>query len=88
MSTYAIILSQDVDTNSAWKRLEKEWPTSHFKANDRLAFISLNEVLTTASIAEKIGMNSDDRVKGIVLQVGNYYGYESPEIWEWLGINK
>ena len=83
MSVYAIIFSNPND--DSWNIIQDKWP-SHYKANANLVFItSDDQTLTTASIASNVGMNNQNKEMGVVLQVGHYYGYESPELWEWLG---
>ena len=87
MTTYAIILSRNTDKEFVYESVQREWPNSYLIAGEQLVFVSLAEPSTTASIADKVGMNSTNQKKGMVLQVGNYYGYESRELWEWLDKN-
>ena len=83
MSVYAIIYSEP--NKDLLDIIASKWP-SHYKASDNLVFItSDDQTLTTASIASDVGMNNQNKAMGVVLQVGNYYGYESPTLWEWLG---
>ena len=85
MDTYAIYLNDKSD--EAWKKVRKKWVYNHI-LDDRLAFVALEKVTTTADIAEAVGIGvgeGDERLTGIVISMGAYNGFNDMDLWEWLG---
>ena len=83
MTAYAIILNEP--NNAVWERVRANWP-SCFIVSETMALISSPDpTVLTSQIAEAAGMNGNEKVLGVVLQVGNYFGYNSTALWEWLG---
>lgn len=89
MIVYAIILTQDDDTGKAWNRIKEKWPDSHHIVSNQLAFVSVSDGLTTANVSNVVGMNTEDKQLGLVIQISShYFGYERKETWEWLEKNR
>ena len=83
MSIYAININEKND--SVWETVRTTWPR-HYIVSDTLAFIAPPDPTTlTADIAEAVGMNATGRLLGVVIEVGNYFGYSSNALWEWMG---
>ncbi len=84
MSTYAIILSRESSTY-AWDKIKESWESSHYILSDRVAFIvSEDPKITTRKISDTIGMDKNQQINGVVLQVSHFNGYETVDLWEWL----
>ena len=83
MSVYAIILNEPDE--GAWERVSNEWP-KHYFLNDSVAFVAPDDPVSLAGeIGEKVGMNADHSVVGIVIEVGSNNGYNYQTLWEWMG---
>ncbi len=83
MSTYAIILSRE-PSQYVWNKIKEYWESSHYILSDRIAFIvSKDPTITTTKISDMIGMESSQKINGIVLQVSHFNGYEAVDLWEW-----
>ena len=39
---------------------------------------------TSKEFSEEIGIYTNKRIKGTVVQFKNYYGYASKDLWEWV----
>ena len=83
MDTFAIVLNEP--NGNAWKRVKEHWDV-RFIVSETLAFVAdSGPVQLSSSVAEIVGMISDDQILGVVLQVGEYNGFNNKAIWEWLG---
>ena len=83
MTMYAIILNQK--NEAVWELVRATWPR-HYVVSDTLALIAPPDpTILTAQIADTVGMNGKGDVLGVVLEVGNYFGYNSKALWEWMG---
>lgn len=47
-----------------------------------LAWVVATDSATTSDVAEAIGMNDQAQRGGIVVRVGDYYGYFDKALWE------
>ena len=84
MDTYVIYLNDKSD--EAWNRVKKKWRHNHI-LDDRLAFVAPEDVTTTADIAEAVGMRvgeDDEGLRGVVISMGAYNGFNDRDLWEWL----
>lgn len=79
MTIYAIILNESDAT--AWGNVRETWP-DHLIADDRLAFVSADNTVTS-KISEAVGIGPDT-ARGIVIQMEFYAGHTSGTIVEWL----
>ncbi|MCY4150905.1 MAG: hypothetical protein OXE94_01540 [Aestuariivita sp.] len=84
MEVYAIFLNEPNET--CWDAIQKNWPENHFILTKNLAFIVTNDNITTKQIADKVGIyGSDEKIVGLVFEFGSYNGFNSGDLWEWLG---
>ena len=81
MTIYAIVLNEPDDT--AWERVKSQWPHHHYIVADCLAFLAPEGPILTEEIAETVGMNDDDAITGVVIEVASYNGFNKPGLWEW-----
>ena len=84
MTLYIIFL--DAPSDHAWQTIKDKWPTGHYIRNDRLAFISTDE-LTTGDISSTIGIGAESGISGIVIQMDYYAGRTDSALVEWIGKN-
>ena len=83
MNVYAIFLNEP--NGSVWAAINEHWPERHFTLDNKLAFVSPpEEITTTKNISDKAGINGESNVMGVVLQISAYTGFNSIDLWEWL----
>ena len=82
MSIYLVALNEP--SKLAWETIQTNWPAHHLLLTDHLAFMAPDEPALTSTIAETIGMNDEEKVLGIVVELGNKSGYNQTSLNEWL----
>ena len=87
MSIYFVVLNEP--SEPAWNALKEEWPGRTYILNDRIAFVAPSEserVIVTEDICEALGMDTVEKVNGIVAEInyGAINGWNSKSLWEWL----
>ena len=79
MNIYTIILQNP--SESAWSNIKTNWPNNHHILDERMAFVSGDNLLTK-DISEKIGIGKD--LPGIVIQMDYYSGFGNSSLVEWM----
>ena len=82
MSIYAIVLT-DPD-EGAWAAIREEWSDAHILLTDRIALIKAGPSTTTADISQRVGMNREKGVTGLVLDATYRSGFAESRLIEWL----
>ena len=82
MTLYAIILTYPSD--EAWAKVRSTWEEDHHIVDDRLAIIKEDSSTLTATIAEKIGIDSKGDASGIVIQMDYFSGRTLSSLVEWI----
>jgi hypothetical protein len=82
LDNFAVVL--DSPNEQAWNNVRDLWPESHFIHTDRIAYLRLPTSTLTSSISSQVGMNRERKVRGVVLRVDSYYGWNDRGLWEWL----
>jgi hypothetical protein len=69
-------------------RIVKEFPNNHYKLSPTQWLISSGG--TSIDLSQKIGIVENEKrgetAPALVLSVSNYYGSETPDLWEWLKV--
>ena len=82
MSAYAIILNTP---NANVQHLVQEtWPNDHIILTDRIAFVAVRPATTTQEIADKLGMNQEGKMRGLVFDATYIAGWNDGQLSEWL----
>ena len=82
MEVYAIILNEPDE--EAWDRVRNEWPKNYILSDSVALVVPDAPVSLTGDIAEKVGMNQQEGILGVVVEVGSNNGYNHVAFWEWL----
>lgn len=82
MFMFAVVLNHP--NESAWETIRKEWPDTHFVLTDRIAFIAQDDVITTQDVANRIGLNREKKILGVVLDAEHRAGWNNRDCIEWL----
>lgn len=86
---YAIIPLDDDRTADEDERLRLRVaavdPTAYIHYAPNLYLVSYPG--TSAELAEQVGFTkkADTPIGGVIFNIPYYYGYASPDMWEWLG---
>lgn len=83
MALYAIVL--DKPSDHAWARLRETWSAHHIR-DDRVAFISVDNALTS-EISKEVGIGEEKNISGIVVQMDYYSGHTAASLVEWIRKN-
>lgn len=82
MTLYCVILHSPSD--EAWANVRREWPApQHLFLDDRVAFISTDNVLT-ADVMKQVGIEEGSDFSGLVIQMDYFNGRGSRNMVEWL----
>lgn len=81
MTLYTIVLNEPSD--HAWAKIRATWPKGHHILDDRVAFISADGALT-GDIAKQIGIDSEQQINGIVVQMDYFSGRTDASLVEWI----
>jgi len=83
VSVYAIILQKP--QQDMWKKIKDMWPNRNYVLNDIAAFISPPGISTSFGVADMLGMNSEEKEIGLVVEVtSSHQGYVDKTLVEWL----
>lgn len=82
MSVYLISLNEPSD--EVWDKVKNLWPGRHYLLTDRMAFIAPEGITVTQDIADQLDMNPDGGIAGIVVELGNYAGFNRAGLAEWV----
>ena len=84
MSIYIVTLN--APSELAWERLKDTWPKRHRIVTDHIAFVAPEDTSTTGEIGKAIGMNSEDKIMGVVAEIneGAVNGWNDVSVWEWV----
>lgn len=85
MSVYLIVLNEP--SKPTWEKVKENWPGSeqHLILTDRIAFIAPPPIALTQEIANTLGISSEGKVIGLVIEANNKAGYNNSSLIEWLG---
>ena len=82
MDTYAIILNDP--STFAWQAIRDAWPERHFLLTERVALVAPEGITLVDDIAERVGIGKEQEILGIVIELGNYTGFNRSALWEWM----
>lgn len=83
MSVYSIILNES--NKKTWDTIKSEWAERSYILTDTIAFIAPEKINLTQEIANILGMNSEGKVTGMVIESKNKAGWNDSSLIEWLG---
>jgi hypothetical protein len=81
MPIFAVIGLGDATALAA--KVKEQFPDDHCAVESDKWFVAAVGT-TAAAVATKLGMSPADKIDGIVVTVGGYFGLAPPNIWEWL----
>jgi hypothetical protein len=82
MAIFAV-LGLDEESTGLEAVIRETFPENYYVlAQDKWLIAASGE--TSKSVALKLGMIKGSGRRGIVIQVGGYYGLASPDVWEWV----
>jgi hypothetical protein len=64
-------------------KVAERFPDNYFTIAPDKWFVAAPGV-TASTVAAMLGMSKDEKIFGLVITVGGYYGWASSELWEWL----
>ena len=71
------------ETTALTSNIKNSFPDDYYEVDQDKWLVST--VGTTAKdIALKLGMDRTQKISGMVITFGGYYGFASKDIWEWL----
>ena len=82
MSIFLIALHEP--NEEVWKTVASKWPKRHHYVSDRLALVAPEGITVTSDIANQVGMNTEMRVSGLVVQMDAYNGFGAADTVQWL----
>jgi hypothetical protein len=71
------------DTNALERNIKENFPDDYYAIDADKWFVVANGV-TTAKVAEKLGMTGTQNILGVVVGIAGYNGLASSDMWEWL----
>ena len=83
MSIYLIALNEP--NAAAWTAVRDKWPARHYILTDHMAFVAPEGIVLTQEIADALGINSERRISGFVVELNNYSGLSRAALKEWIG---
>ena len=81
MEKYLVVLNEPND--AIWERVRQNWP-NHYILTPRVAVVATESITVAEQIAERLGMNNTEKVFGIVSRMNEYFGFNTPSLWDWL----
>jgi hypothetical protein len=85
MPIFALIPLDEAATFKLSEVLEQQFPGKYFKVGSDHWLLSANS--TTQDISGTLGITTGKVGQVIVYNVGGYFGYVPPNVWEWLRSN-
>lgn len=82
VSIYAVILKQPDAV--AWEKIRERWPDYHYFLSETAAFVAVAGISTIEQIRDEIGLNSTQRINGVLVEVLTYGGYSDTALGAWL----
>ena len=82
MSIYIITMNEPNETT--WETVKSEWPDRYHILTEHIAFVAPKDMTLTSDIANKLGMNGEDGILGIVVEMQNRAGYNTNSLSEWM----
>ena len=82
MSIYLIVLN-DPDPGT-WEAVKAKWGDDHRFLTDRIAFVAPEKTVLTREIADTLGMNKEGGIRGIIVEMENFSGFNSADAVEWV----
>ncbi len=83
MNIYAVAFNEDDPKNL--DLIKEKWnENEYYEINNSFVFIAPKEETVTSKIANKIGMNEDSDIKGVVIAIEAYNGFNDSGLWEWM----
>lgn len=66
-------------------RVQQTFPNgAHYPLQTPGAWLVAADHPLPAEVANRLGMNDQEKVGGIVIPISNYNGYYDPSVWDWL----
>ena len=80
---YVVALTEP--NESAWEKLEANWPGRFITAGDRLAFVTVEGASVARQIQEAVGIDVD-KATGLVIQLhtGEFAGTLPADVVKWV----
>ena len=83
MNIFTVIGFHPDSIKSLEGKIEKHYKNNHYipYESKNVWFIKSNN--TTSEVSEKLGMNNDEEVVGLIIKNDLLYGFADVAIWEW-----
>ena len=83
---YAVIPFDNISEDEFSRAISGVDSSAYTGYAPKVYFVQYNG--TANSLAEKVGFSGETKsVAGVVIQASGYFGFASPDLWEWLRNN-
>ena len=74
----------DDPNRAVWGKVKEGWPNRNLLLTDRLAFIAPEKITLTREVADHLGFNNSEKIRGLVVQFDHRAGFHESRFIEWL----
>ena len=86
MSVYIVVLSDPSEKITTLEKVKERLSEENiYDYSDNIFFISIKEFRYINELAQSIGFSANEKVTGFVMKMASIQGWDSPNLWEWIG---